>query len=350
MTANCLQRRWFFATPQIVFDITLLEYLIGLIARGGLSFTAFAVVYIALWSNSVAGTRYAHRTNFLGVLEVVIIVYGAILMFRESGVAFQSLELYLRPHHHANDFRELLALVKEAFAAIVATHDCWLFRRVRGVVLDGKWSIQTRVIYCREHLDGVIVDQEQGEEPIGKVISRRKKVTSSGVYLEYQVDGRWTSEQLPSRWIRSYEEHLLRKQVILLEHECNKDTRKGVDETIAGRKSAGILVGVAPCLQIVAVAPMFSAESIAQVALFLMGIWEIFNDLVYVIYDNACAVKRHLRKRVREDPLLDEAHPAWRWLTVSAIWVIDRLHFGYHKACRDVKSSWSEFFVASALS
>ena len=191
MTANCLQRRWFFATPQIVFEITLLEYLIGLIARGGLSFTAFAVVYIALWSNSVAGTRYAHRTNFLGVLEVVIIVYGAILMFRESGVAFQSLELYLRPHHHANDFRELLALVKEAFAAIVATHDCWLFRRVRGVVLDGKWSIQTRVcnkrncnpmfckatqegyfkgcterpvsgsIYCREHFDRVIADQEQ---------------------------------------------------------------------------------------------------------------------------------------------------------------------------------------------
>ena len=263
MTADCLQRRWFFATPQVIFEVNLLQYLIGLVARGGLSFTAFAVVYIGLWLNSVAGTKYGQRTHFLSVLEVVMIVYGAILMLLESGVPFQTFTWHLRPHHQANDFQGLMALVKEAFSVIVSSHDCWLFRRVRGVILDGKWSIQTRVcnhrscnpvfsksiqegyykgcverpvrgsLYCRKHLDEVtcdLCDQEDQGQVMGKITAHRKKVGPSSVRLEYHIDGKWTSEPMPRRLVRDYEEHLLRKHVALPEHECNKDARKGVGE------------------------------------------------------------------------------------------------------------------------
>ncbi len=52
--------------------------------------------------------------------------------------------------------------------------------------------------------------------------------------------------------------------------------------------------------------------------------------LRWVIYDNACAVVRMLRRR-RGD--------AWAKLQ-NLHWVIDRLHFHYHKACQDPSSSW----------
>jgi hypothetical protein len=143
--------------------------------------------------------------------------------------------------------------------------------------------------------------------------------------------------------VRAYEESLLRKGPPVIDaHECNKDVRKGVDEIIAGRKTAGILVGVAPCLQIVAVTPMYAAESISQLLLFLLTLRSLFPDLAYVIYDNACAVVRHLRRRQRESPPASLDNAAWKWL-LSLQWVIDRLHFCYHRSCKDKDSAW---FVA----
>jgi hypothetical protein len=73
--------------------------------------------------------------------------------------------------------------------------------------------------------------------------------------------------------------------------------------------------------------------------LFLLNLRTLFDDLVYVIYDNACAVARHLRKRQRSSPPADPEDVAWKWL-LALKWVIDRLHFCYHRACRDETSSW----------
>ena len=96
--------------------------------------------------------------------------------------------------------------------------------------------------------------------------------------------------------VRAYEESLLRKGPPVIDaHECNKDVRKGVDEIIAGRKTAGTLVGVAPCLQTVAVTPMYAAESISQLWLFLL-------------------TPRHLHRRQRENSPAFPDNAALRWL------------------------------------
>eukprot|EP00959_Pyramimonas_sp_CCMP1952_P448253 9386262-Pyramimonas_sp.AAC.1 len=123
------------------------------------------------------------------------------------------------------------------------------------------------------------------------------------------------------------------------QEDCNKDDRKDVDELLVGRKSAGIFVAVTPCLQIAAIAPMWASESISQLLLFLLATRELFLDLAYVIYDNACAVARHLRKRQREGPPSDPDAPGWTWL-LGLQWIIDRLHFTYHKSCRDKTSPY----------
>ena len=75
-----------------------------------------------------------------------------------------------------------------------------------------------------------------------------------------------------------------------------------MDEFVVGRKTAGVLVAVTPCLQIVAIAPMWASESIPQVLLFLLSVMELFPTLAFAIYDNACAVVRHMRKKLRVAP------------------------------------------------
>ena len=70
--ASLKECRWFFATPQVIFEIPLLHYTLGLLARGGISFTAFTVVYTGMWLASMQGTMYMYRTKFLQKLEVTI--------------------------------------------------------------------------------------------------------------------------------------------------------------------------------------------------------------------------------------------------------------------------------------
>ena len=54
--------------------------------------------------------------------------------------------------------------------------------------------------------------------------------------------------------------------------------------------------------------------------------------LRFVIYDNACAVVRTIQKRTRNGA---------NWAQLAGLkWVIDRLHFTYHKACQDQSSGW----------
>ena len=366
----CAENRWFFATPQAVFEVSLLTYLQGLLSRGGLSFTAFAIVYQGMWAGSMTGTMYAHRTHLVQRLEVAIIAAGAMQMFMESGLDARDFVWTLRPRHEASDFEPLLSRVRQAFKALSASHACWLTRRVRALIVDGQWCVQTSICNARDCNPVFSADVKEGyfkgcthrpvrgglyctmhnhpagdrwQEPHpseGIIEDHRKIVRDSGIALEYKVDGAWLpAMDVATADARIYEKRLLRRQQRARPaEECSKDERKDVDELLVGRKTAGVLVAVTPCLQIAAIAPMWSSESISQLLLFLMSVMEFCTDLAYVIYDNACAVARHLRKRQRESPPADPAAPAWAWL-LQLRWVIDRLHFTYHKSCRDRTSA-----------
>lgn len=48
----------------------------------------------------------------------------------------------LRPHHLADDFKNLVQIVRQAFQSVVAKHECELFKRIPAVIVDGKWSVQ----------------------------------------------------------------------------------------------------------------------------------------------------------------------------------------------------------------
>jgi hypothetical protein len=70
---NLLDRnRWFFATPQVCWETSLLKYFLLLAARGGVSWTALFTVYYTLFAASFAGTKYSHRTHFITALEVAV--------------------------------------------------------------------------------------------------------------------------------------------------------------------------------------------------------------------------------------------------------------------------------------
>lgn len=69
--ADTLQHsRWFFATPQVCWETSLLKLCLLLAARGGVSWTALFTVYSTLFSSTFAGTQYAQRTHFITALEV----------------------------------------------------------------------------------------------------------------------------------------------------------------------------------------------------------------------------------------------------------------------------------------
>jgi hypothetical protein len=136
-------------TPQVVFEVVLVVFLLGLLARAGVSFTGFIAVFNSLWHSSFENTMYSRREHLLKKMEMAVISYSSAQMLKESGVDFAAFRWHLRPHHVAEDFADLLALVQQAFRALSAAHACWLFRRVRALIVDGKWCIQTRVCNAR---------------------------------------------------------------------------------------------------------------------------------------------------------------------------------------------------------
>lgn len=166
--------------------------------------------------------------------------------------------------------------------------------------------------------------------------------------LEYEIAGAWVpSADVDVSKIRAYEMRLLRKK----KHEpadaadeegaeCNRDERKGVSEVSCGRKSSGILAAVTPCLQIAALRPMYSSESFTQIVIMVLALVRLFVNLQFIIYDNACGVVRHLRKQHRIRQAAEE-DTCGAWSALLALkWVIDRLHFVYHRGCRRRGSAW----------
>ena len=159
--------------------------------------------------------------------------------------------------------------------------------------------------------------------------------------------GKWTaSHAVPVPVVRSYELSLTRARPRaapsdsadaspLLAESCNKDPRKGaVESGSSGRKTAGVLAAVSPCLQILAIRPMFASESMTQIDLLAVDLLSLFPWLSYILYDNACGIRRHLRRQVADRADESARRSSWQQL-LNVNWVVDRLHWTYHRACRD---------------
>eukprot|EP00959_Pyramimonas_sp_CCMP1952_P108003 2258198-Pyramimonas_sp.AAC.1 len=79
-----------------------------------------------------------------------------------------------------------------------------------------------------------------------KISGHREKNVGTHMELEYEVDGTWVRSSLvEASQIRARELGILRKRATAKSPAemgtCNKDERKGVQETFCGRKTAGIL-------------------------------------------------------------------------------------------------------------
>ena len=66
-----------------------------------------------------------------------------------------------------------------------------------------------------------------------------------------------------------------------------------------------------------------------------------------VLYDNACGIRRFMKRRIERFQEAGVPVPAC-WLAVAALmWVIDRLHYRYHRGCR-VEGKWKVDGVSPA--
>lgn len=273
--------------------------------------------------------------------------------------------------NEAPDFQPLAALVRNAFDTVAAAHACALFSKISAFIIDGKWCIQAPVCnargcghewsselqtgffrgcvqrplpgayFCRTHqLENTLAPEESEVE-------KHKEVwAEGGLRLQYFYRGRWVlAQDVPSQHIRAYEMTLLRCRSSKHDREpvagsCNKDDRKDVAETeVPRRKTSGILVAVTPCLQIAAVQPMYSSESVTQILFLALSLRQLFGAMAFLLYDNACGVVRHLRKQLADRTRQSLKVDAWTDL-LRISWVVDRLHWHYHRACKDPENSY----------
>ena len=86
----------------------MLIFLLGCLARGGMSLTATFAIYHRLWAATLEGTLYAQRPHFVSKLEVAVLVWAAVQLLEERQGEPVELEWFLRPHHAADDFMGLL--------------------------------------------------------------------------------------------------------------------------------------------------------------------------------------------------------------------------------------------------
>ncbi|CAJ1421344.1 unnamed protein product [Effrenium voratum] len=361
--------RWFFATPSMCWEVSLLQWCLLLAARGGVSWTALYVIYTTLWKSTAVDTQMATRQHFVAFLEAAVMVWGALkLIARATLPGFDTVELFLRPHHIATDFVSLLDSARKAFQDLAARHSCKLFDEVPVIVVDGKWSLQLSV--CNERgsglvwssslrtgfLSGCTARPERGskycqqhqppaeEAPRGpQLSSHREVVRGSSIVLQYDTgDGSWAdAADLPVSAVRHYEVNSLPKKTASAQRpaeECGADVRRGTPEPSIGRKSAGMLIAVSPCLQILGLRPTYSTESITQVLLFVQHVLVYMVHVSWVVYDFACGVVRHMRTQCRQRAGKPE-ETEWRRMA-GLRWVIDKLHFQGHKGCRNPTSTW----------
>jgi hypothetical protein len=98
----------------------------------------------------MAGTMYQTRQHFIAKLEVALLTWGSIEILESSQIDIDNFQWYLRPHHESNDFVPLCDLVRAAFQALAALHNCKLSQLIRACIVDGKWCIQTTICNARD--------------------------------------------------------------------------------------------------------------------------------------------------------------------------------------------------------
>ena len=176
---------------------------------------------------------YCERTHFISKMLVAVLAWATSALLRAGSVDVRSFQWYLRPHHEAADFQSLLKLAREAFNACAAGHVacCKLWGKMPLVVVDGKWSIQTPL--CAERGSGPVWNTSLGTgflqgcqarplkgqkfcslrqpqctlPPESCVITAHREIKStSGVALQYSVDGVWKSAaEVAVGQVRAYE-------------------------------------------------------------------------------------------------------------------------------------------------
>ena len=332
--------------------------------------TATYHVYASLWAKSMEATQYRHRQHFIAKVEVGLLAWACAGLCLDSGADVADFRWWLRPHHLSTDFKELVARVDLSFAVLARAHSCVLHDLLRTAIVDGKWCVQTLVCnarflnirWSRELATGFFQGCSERPRPGGKYcatheaectlapeecnIEAHREVKAHDTLLaEFKVEGSWRpAVEVPVAAVRAYEHRLLRTHVSAKSggdaESCNKDSRKGVSETVCGRNTHGILAAVTPCLQIVAIRSMHASESLTQVLLLVLELLAVMPGLRYVLYDNACGVVRHLRKQLATTKMTEEVAKGWRLLAALA-WVVDRLHWTYHRCWRDPAGSWS---------
>ena len=274
---------------------------------------------------------------------------------------FLNLDFFLRPHHLAADLQPVLESVRSAWQTVAKQHCCPLCKTVPAVVVDGKWNMQCLICNDRGSaykwnrglhagiLTGCTARPLRGSKycaahqpPAGPVeqvtiTAHREICEGEAILLQYEVGNRvWQrAAAVPMGAIRTYEMDLLplREPLLKQPDACGADPRRGTPEASIGRKSAGILAAVSPCVRVVAIQPMYATESQGQVVSFLDDILQMLPRTAWVIYDFACGIRRHICAQLS----LRRSKPeASRWQALDALtWAVDKMHFKTHKGCRN---------------
>ena len=191
-----------------------------------------------------------------------------------------------------------------------------------------------------------IVPRTPPARPVEQVTitAQREICEGQAILPEYEVGNRvWQrAAAVLMGAIRTYEMDLLPLREPLLKQPDARgaDPRRGTPEASVGRKSAGILAAVSPCMRVVAVQPMYATESQGQAVSFVDDILQMLPRTAWVTYDFACGIRRHIRAQLSLRLSKPEAS---RWQALDALtWVVDKMHFKTHKGCRKPQSPWYE--------
>ena len=154
-----------------------------------------------------------------------------------------------------------------------------------------------------------------------------------GAHLSKASVHMWEGDKLPKRPANAYHKQKAGGS-------CGRDPRKEVSEVSVSRKSSGVLTMVCACHFIFGIDALYASESCTQVAIFVSRMKSWLSGLTYVFYDNACGVRRFLAARIRVYTDKGEEVPPALITLAGLVWIIDRLHFRYHRGCRLQGTQW----------
>ena len=256
-----------------------------------------------------------------------ILHWGSMRLICEAGqCSLWTVPFHVQPRHLANDFKPLLVLVQRDFQLLCSRHKCPLLKALPLIVLQGK-AVQRRLLrlslghgHARRLLHRLY----------GPTSERQQVLPEPSPSSAPRGIHKLSSDPEPSRQSRAWVAHarisghgylrdepaprLVRNTASGTATSCSRDPRRGTPETVS-RKSGGALIAVGPCLHVPGVTPMYSSESLTQVAMFVWTILNYCHSLQWAIYDFACGMLPFLARRSSSNQAA----------AASLRWVLDRL-------------------------